>query len=502
VRLLRGSDVHERHGRTIVNVVLPAIGADFAVSPSATSSVNVGYLVSLAVCIPVSGWLGDRFGTKRVFLGAFGAFVVASALCGLAADLTQLTLARMSQGAAGGMMSPVALTMLFRAYPPAQRIRLSRVLILPTAVAPALGPVLGGFFVEHLTWRWGFYVNLPIGLLALLFGALFLAEHIESREKRFDVLGFALAAPGLGLAMYALEAVSQTGLTSPHFWACGLAGFGCLAALVRTQLRAAQPMLDLRLFADPSFRRGNLILFICVAGFLGTLYGFTLLYQSGLGASAWETGLVTLPKAVGLMIASQLIGWAHRRLGPRLLIATAMFTPARTRRRCRASSGCGSSTPPGSPAFRRGRTAWRSPSSSCRRANGPCWNPTCSSTRPDAATGTRSGSSATPPATACATTSASPRSNATTGSAPPATSAAASTSRAAPNTPTASRRPCCPTGRSERARSATRSSPAARHPNRPATTPSPGADAGCGACNRGHRWGSGEHELDPGGWAL
>ena len=304
---------------TIVNVALPAIGADFGVRPSALSAVNVGYLVSLAVCIPVSGWLGDRFGTKRVFLGAFGAFVVASALCGAAQDLTQLTLARVLQGAGGGVMTPVALTMLFRAYPPDQRIRLTRVLILPTAVAPALGPVLGGLFVDHLTWRWGFYVNVPVGVLALLFGALFLAEHVESVGRRFDVLGFALAAPGLGLLMYALEAGS---------WVPGVIGLVFLAVLVRAQLRSEQPMLDLRLLGDASFRLGSVILLVCVAGFLGTLYGFTLMYQTALGASAWETGLVTLPKAVGLMIASQLVPWAHRRFGPKRLIAVAMLGAA------------------------------------------------------------------------------------------------------------------------------------------------------------------------------
>ncbi|GAA2820933.1 MDR family MFS transporter [Saccharopolyspora taberi] len=304
---------------TIVNVALPAIGAEFAVPPSATSAVNIGYLVSLAVCIPVSGWLGDRFGTKRVFLGAFGVFVLASALCGAAQDLTQLTLARVLQGAGGGVMSPVALTMLFRAYPPEQRIRLTRVLILPTAVAPALGPVLGGLFVDHLTWRWGFYVNVPVGVLALLFGAFFLAEHVESVGRRFDVLGFALAAPGLGLLMYGLETGS---------WAAGAAGLACLALLVRAQLRSESPMLDLRLFGDASFRRASLVLLLCVAGFLGTLYGFTLMYQTALGASAWETGLVTLPKAVGLMVASQLVPWAHRRFGPRRLIAVAMLGAA------------------------------------------------------------------------------------------------------------------------------------------------------------------------------
>ncbi|MER7015922.1 MDR family MFS transporter [Saccharopolyspora sp. NPDC000359] len=313
---------------TIVNVALPAIADEFAVPASATSAVNVGYLVSLAVCIPVSGWLGDRFGTKRVFLGAFGVFVLASALCGLATDLPQLTLARVLQGAGGGVMSPVALTMLFRAYPPEQRIRLSRVLLLPTAVAPALGPVLGGFFVENFTWRWGFYVNVPVGVVALVFGALLLVEHVEARGKPFDALGLALAAPGLGLVMYALESVARAGPGSPHSWASGTAGLICLGLLVRTQLRAREPVLDLRLFGDASFRRASGILFLCVAGFLGTLYGFTLMFQEGLGASAWETGLVTLPKAVGLMIASQLVGWAHRRFGPRRVIATAMFGAA------------------------------------------------------------------------------------------------------------------------------------------------------------------------------
>ncbi|MFC7342283.1 DHA2 family efflux MFS transporter permease subunit [Saccharopolyspora griseoalba] len=313
---------------TIVNVALPALGAEFSVPPSATSLVNVGYLVSLAVCIPISGWLGDRYGTKRVFLTAFGVFVLASALCGMAGDITQLTLARVLQGAGGGVMSPVVLTLLFRAYPPEERIRLSRVLLLPTAVAPALGPVLGGFFVEHLSWRWGFFVNLPVGLAALLFGALLLPEHVESPRKRFDLRGFALAAPGLGLLMFGLEGLAHSGPRAPLPWSAGIAGLILLAALVRAQLRTAQPMLDLRLFADDSFRRASLILFSCVAGFLGTLYGFTLMFQVELGASAWETGLVTLPKAIGLMVASQLVAWVHRRYGPRLLIGGAMLGAA------------------------------------------------------------------------------------------------------------------------------------------------------------------------------
>src|SRR5699024_6320675 len=116
------------------------------------------------------------------------------------------------------------------------------------------------FFVEQLNWRWGFYVNLPVGALALVYGWKFLAEHVESRAKRFDGLGFALAIPGLGLVMYALEVVSRTGPGSVQFWGSALAGLACLGALVWAQLRMSAPMLELRLFRDPSFRRASLIL--------------------------------------------------------------------------------------------------------------------------------------------------------------------------------------------------------------------------------------------------
>lgn len=310
---------------TIVNVALPAIAGEFGVAPHATSAINVGYLVSLAMCIPVSGWLGDRFGTKRVFLAAFGVFVAASMWCGLAGGLTELVLARVAQGAAAGVVSPVALTMLFRAYPAEERVRLSRVLVLPTAVAPALGPLLGGVFVEYLTWRWGFFVNLPVGIAALIFGAIHLSEHVETADKRFDVVGFALAAPGVGALVYALDAIPRAGVDTLWPWVIGAAGVVCVLLLVRAQLARERPMLDLRLFGDRSFRLASLILLLCVAGFLGTLYGFTLLYQSVLGASAWETGLVTMPKALGLVLASQLLGWAHRVLGPRMLISAAMI---------------------------------------------------------------------------------------------------------------------------------------------------------------------------------
>src|ERR1700730_5523223 len=152
---------------TIVNVALPTIGRDFSVSPTAVDSVSIAFLVSLAVFIPASGWLGDRFGGKRVLLTAIAVFSVASALCGVASNLGELVVFRVLQGAGGGLLAPVGMAMLFRVFPPAERIRASSILTVPTTFAPALGPIVGGILVTELSWRWIFFVNVPLGLLAL-----------------------------------------------------------------------------------------------------------------------------------------------------------------------------------------------------------------------------------------------------------------------------------------------------------------------------------------------
>jgi len=142
---------------TIVNVALPTIGRQFAVSPTDVDAISIGFLVSLAVFIPASGWLGDRFGGKRVLLAAIVVFTGASALCGLSTSLGELVLFRVLQGVGGGMLAPVGLAMLFRVFPPEERIRASAILTIPTTLAPALGPVVGGLLVTDASWRWVFW---------------------------------------------------------------------------------------------------------------------------------------------------------------------------------------------------------------------------------------------------------------------------------------------------------------------------------------------------------
>src|SRR4051812_36418441 len=209
---------------TIVIVALATLGREFNVPPVTTEAVVVGYLVSLAAFIPASGWLGDRFGTKRIFLLALALFVTASILCGLSGSLQQLVAFRVLQGAGGGMLTPVGMAMLYRTFPPRERVAVGRILMFATILGPASGPVLGGFLIEHLSWRWAFYVNIPVGLIAFTIGFLFLLEHRESAAGRFDLPGFVLGGAGLGLLMYALSEGPQRGWTSPDIAGGVIAG--------------------------------------------------------------------------------------------------------------------------------------------------------------------------------------------------------------------------------------------------------------------------------------
>jgi EmrB/QacA subfamily drug resistance transporter len=310
---------------TIVNVALPTIGRDFSVSPTAVDSVSIAFLVSLAVFIPASGWLGDRFGGKRVLLTAIAVFSVASALCGVASSLEELVAFRVLQGAGGGMLAPVGMAMLFRVFPPSERIRASSILTVPTTLAPALGPVLGGLLVTDLSWRWVFYVNVPIGAAAFAFGAKFLRQRTETRPGRFDVAGFLLSGAGLGLLMYGVSEGPDLGWGSAEVLATVAAGVVLLTAMVAVELRTAEPIVALRLLGNRLFRSSSGVLILASIAFLGTLYAISLYYQDGRGLSALGSGLSTFPEAIGVMIGAQLASRVlYPLLGPRRLIASGL----------------------------------------------------------------------------------------------------------------------------------------------------------------------------------
>ncbi|HWG26146.1 DHA2 family efflux MFS transporter permease subunit [Actinospica sp.] len=306
---------------TIVNVALPAIGRQFGVAEASLDAVATGYLVSLAVFIPAAGYLGDRFGSKRILLLAVGLFTAASVLCGLAGNLGELVAFRVLQGAGSGMMTPVGMAMLYRAFPPHERLRASSILTVPTAVAPALGPVLGGALVTSLSWRWVFFVNLFIGIAAFGFGLFFLAEQREPRPGRFDLAGFVLSGTGFAAVMYGVSQGPGIGWTHPQITVSIAAGSAVLALLVRVELRSSNPLLRLRLLGNRLFRSTSTAMAVATAAFLGALFVIPLFFQLGLGLTALQSGLNTLPEALGVMLGAQLGSRVlYRRLGPRRLI--------------------------------------------------------------------------------------------------------------------------------------------------------------------------------------
>ncbi|MGH3271275.1 MAG: MDR family MFS transporter [Trebonia sp.] len=309
---------------TVVNVALPTLSRYFAVPVASVSGVVTAYLVTLAVVMPVSGWVGDRFGARSVVLSAIGLFTAASALCGIATSLPELVVFRAVQGAGGGLLIPVGMAMMFRAYPPAERIRANRLLIVPMLMAPALGPVIGGLLVDGLSWRWIFYLNLPVGAAALVFGALFLPRGSEHPPGPFDLPGFLLAGTGFPLFMFALSTGATSGWGAASVLATGVAGLVLLALFVLVELRAAAPMLRLRIYANRLFRATNLQLAFAGAGFVGTLFLVPLLLQDGLGFSALHSGLSTFPEAIGGMIGVQVTSRLYKRVGPRRLMVAGM----------------------------------------------------------------------------------------------------------------------------------------------------------------------------------
>ena len=288
---------------TIVNVALPSIGRTFDVAPTAVSAVSISYLVSLAVFIPASGWLGDRFGGKHVLLAAIVIFTVASALCGFAASMTQLVLFRILQGVGGGMLAPVGMAMLFRVFPPAERVRAASILTTPTALAPAIGPVLGGLLVTDLSWRWVFFVNLPIGAVAFIFGIVFLQSVPQKSPGRFDLPGFLFAALGFGSLMYGVAEGPISSWVATDVLAAIATGVLLLAWLVLYELRTSEPLIDFRLLTNALFRSGTTVILLTTAALIGMLYVITLFYQDGRGLSALQAASAPSPRRSGLWSA-------------------------------------------------------------------------------------------------------------------------------------------------------------------------------------------------------
>jgi EmrB/QacA subfamily drug resistance transporter len=309
---------------TIVNVALPELARAFDLDPESAATdiqwVVTGYLLSLAVFIPVSGWLGDRFGTKRIFMTALFLFTSASLACGLAWSLESLIAFRVLQGVGGGMLTPVGTAMLYRAFPPHERAKASSILMIPMVVAPASGPVLGGYLAEYHTWRMIFLINIPVGLLGLAFAGLFLKEEKQAAPGRLDIPGLTLAGVGLASLMYGLAEAGHKGLDDPSVMIFGGIGLAVLAAFLVVEYFTKEPMIDIRLFTNKLFSAATTVQVVGFAGLMGGLFLLPLFLQAEMGLSPFQSGLTTFPQAIGIVLMVQVSSRLYTRFGPRRLM--------------------------------------------------------------------------------------------------------------------------------------------------------------------------------------
>jgi EmrB/QacA subfamily drug resistance transporter len=306
---------------TMVNVALPTLAEEFGVPTTDIEWVAVGYLLALAAVIPAAGWLGDKFGTKRIFTIALFVFVAMSMLCGLAQTLDQLVFFRILQGLGGGLLVPIGGAMLYRAFPMEERAKAAIGVLSVTVIAPAIGPLLGGILVDEASWRWIFFINGPIGALAIILAILWLRETKQDDPGRFDAVGFLLSGISITLLLYTLSIGPDVGWTSPKVIGFGLAGVVSLTALIVIELHIDEPILTLRLFKDQLFRTINVAAALTYAGFFGMIFVLPLYMQSVRGYSAFQSGLAQSPQALGVFLVSNLFGRRlYRIVGPRRLM--------------------------------------------------------------------------------------------------------------------------------------------------------------------------------------
>ena len=305
---------------TVVNIALPKITTVFGVSVHEAQLVITSYMLALAVVMPATGYLSDTFGTKRLYLITMALFTGGSLLCGLAWDNTSLTAFRVIQGLGGGMMSPLGMTMLFKAVPPQERNAMMGIYGLPLMAAPVIGPTLGGYIVEYVDWRVIFTLNIPVGVVGLILGFTLLreSEHVPGLE--FDLRGFILSAVGFSALLLGLSDAATDGWTDPGILLRFAIGLVCMVAWVWVELTDKHPLLELRLFKNPVFTLATLVNFIVTIGMFGSMILLPLFLQNFRGLGAAESGLLMISQALAMTIMMPVVGKLTDKVGPRVMM--------------------------------------------------------------------------------------------------------------------------------------------------------------------------------------
>jgi EmrB/QacA subfamily drug resistance transporter len=286
---------------TILNTAVPTIAAALHVVPLSMKSVLSSYTLSLAVFIPISGWMADRFGTRRVFASAIGLFTLGSFLCGLSTNIHLLVACRVIQGCGGAMMVPVGRLTLVRTFPKSELIRVMSFVAIPALIGPMLGPIAGGVVVGYLHWRVIFFLNIPIGLAGLLLVYLHLPDYREHTVKPLDFVGLIMFGSGIALLSYVLEIFGEHTLGLAEIIGLLAISLVLLAGYGVHATHTAYPLLRLKLLRIRTFGIAVGGSFVTRIGIAGAPFLLPLLYQVGLGYTAVQSGLLIMPQAIAAM---------------------------------------------------------------------------------------------------------------------------------------------------------------------------------------------------------
>ncbi|HET9955650.1 MAG TPA: DHA2 family efflux MFS transporter permease subunit, partial [Polyangiaceae bacterium] len=308
---------------SIVNVALPQMQASLGVTLSEAGWVITSYAIANVIILPLSAWLGDRFGKKRFFVFSLFAFIAASILCGLSHSLGMLVFSRVLQGLFGGGLLAKAQSFLWETFPPEERGSAQALFGVVAIAGPAIGPTLGGYIVTNLDWRWIFFINLPIGILAIFMAATFLPEDgARKATGSVDWLSLAYLAVGLGALQTLLEeGYSESWFESSFISACAVTAAVCLVVFVYRQLNASQPVVDLRVLRYRSLWAGCIVSAVIGMGLYGAMFAVPIFAQSVMRYTSQQTGMLMLPGALASAVAMPLMARLLKRFDPRVLVA-------------------------------------------------------------------------------------------------------------------------------------------------------------------------------------
>lgn len=310
--------------QTIVNIALPTLETSFGADVHSVQWVLTAYILTQGVVTPATAFFADRFGIKRFYIISLAAFTAGSALCGLAWSLPVLIFFRILQGAGGAALFPLSLTLLFREFPPQERGTAMGLFGVPALLAPAIGPTLGGYLVTSVGWQLIFYINVPIGIVAVILSFIFLREFRQDAHARFDIPGFILAAVGLGAVLYGINVASTDGWSSSAVVAFMATGILALTIFTVYEImlanRGGRPLLDMRIFRNGAFTIGSVAYVFVIFSLFGGLFLLPLYLQNIRQLSAFQAGLILLPQALASMVSVLVGGWLVDRIGVRAVM--------------------------------------------------------------------------------------------------------------------------------------------------------------------------------------